>query len=267
MADNGKPLTIGGVLGESISIYMWHLPLFFIIVLVASSPEIIYTLSQFDSTPKDFLELAKKGQSFDGASILIKVISYILSSFAVGVVTISAFKSMAGKAVDFQTSLSMALAILVPLMITSFIATGIPMALTFGVSIMGAFLGPLGIVVIVAAMIIGIMLIFRWLMAVPACIVEQKGPLESLKRSADLTDGYRWSIFWILFVYAIIYSILAMIIGAIATFISGILAIFVIAAIQVVSVGLFGVIYTSIYTKLRNHKEGDNIEEILKVFD
>ncbi len=36
----------------------------------------------------------------------------------------------------------------------------------------------------------GVMLITRWWVALPACMIEQRGPLESLGRSAELTRGH-----------------------------------------------------------------------------
>lgn len=41
----------------------------------------------------------------------------------------------------------------------------------------------------------GLILLCMWAVAVPACVVEELGPVESLKRSAQLTRGYRFSIF------------------------------------------------------------------------
>ena len=40
----------------------------------------------------------------------------------------------------------------------------------------------------------GIMLMVRWFVAVPACVVERIGPSGSMKRSAELTSGHRWKV-------------------------------------------------------------------------
>ena len=40
----------------------------------------------------------------------------------------------------------------------------------------------------------GIMLLVRWIVALPAVVIEREGVLGSLRRSRDLTDGHRWPI-------------------------------------------------------------------------
>ncbi|MCC8115820.1 MAG: hypothetical protein LIP18_01465, partial [Planctomycetes bacterium] len=37
-----------------------------------------------------------------------------------------------------------------------------------------------------------------YFVAIPACVVEHKGPLDSLQRSANLTAHYRWTVFFLL---------------------------------------------------------------------
>lgn len=56
------------------------------------------------------------------------------------------------------------------------------------------------------ALLIGLMLFVlpaivlatRWVVALPACVVERLGPFDSFRRSAELTEGHRWKIldFW-----------------------------------------------------------------------
>ncbi|MGO4336221.1 hypothetical protein AB4037_15045 [Labrys sp. KB_33_2] len=54
---------------------------------------------------------------------------------------------------------------------------------------LGAFY--LGLVVLI---IPGLMVLCRYFVAVPVCVVERTGPLQALKRSAELTRGYRWKL-------------------------------------------------------------------------
>jgi hypothetical protein len=67
-------------------------------------------------------------------------------------------------------------------------------------SIIGlAILQYLGIVIGILLFIVpGVMLLARWIAALPACVAEGLGPLASLRRSAELTKGHRWKIFGIL---------------------------------------------------------------------
>jgi hypothetical protein len=53
-----------------------------------------------------------------------------------------------------------------------------------------------------ALLVPGIYLFVMWSLAVPAKVLENKGALEAMSRSSDLTQGRRWRIFvmWLLFI-------------------------------------------------------------------
>jgi hypothetical protein len=73
-------------------------------------------------------------------------------------------------------------------------------ALMFGILgtivLLASFLGP-GLLAIVFMVAAG-MLIVRWSLALPACVVEGLGLVDSMGRSAKLTRGHRWKIFGIM---------------------------------------------------------------------
>jgi uncharacterized membrane protein len=50
----------------------------------------------------------------------------------------------------------------------------------------------------------GLMLAARWIVAVPARVTEGPGIFAALARSSQLTKGYRWPVFGLLFVFAIL---------------------------------------------------------------
>ncbi len=50
----------------------------------------------------------------------------------------------------------------------------------------------------------GFILLTMWWVAVPAAVVERTGVAESLRRSAALTSGYRWRIFGMIMVLALL---------------------------------------------------------------
>jgi len=62
-----------------------------------------------------------------------------------------------------------------------------------------------------ALLIPGIILLTMWSLAIPAKVLENRGILDSMSRSMDLTKGNRWRIFviWLLFfVFGIVLSLL-----------------------------------------------------------
>lgn len=49
----------------------------------------------------------------------------------------------------------------------------------------------LGLVVLIVP---GLMVLCRYFVTVPVCVIERTGPLQALKRSAELTRGFRWKL-------------------------------------------------------------------------
>ncbi len=45
-----------------------------------------------------------------------------------------------------------------------------------------------------ALLVPGFILLIMWFVAIPVCVVEQRGSWASMQRSAELTKGHRWKI-------------------------------------------------------------------------
>ena len=73
----------------------------------------------------------------------------------------------------------------------------IPLILLTVLSIVAITLG------LAALLVPGLMLWVIWMVAVPALVVERRGVLKSLRRSAELTKGARWSLFGLLLVLTV----------------------------------------------------------------
>jgi hypothetical protein len=120
----------------------------------------------------------------------------------------------------------------------------------------------------------GIMLAVRWSVALPACVVENKGPFESMRRSADLTIGHRWKIFGIfvlLLVGVIVAAIIVAAIVGVIVAVGGIVGIVLAAVIGFVAMAIYtaylNTVLVMIYHDLRAVKEGVDTEQIAAVFD
>jgi hypothetical protein len=118
--------------------------------------------------------------------------------------------------------------------------------------------------IVVPGIIAAVML---WV-AIPVAVVERPGVIASLKRSADLTKGFRWTIFGILFAIGLVLIVITMILS---------FALLSAAGFTVYSIGvwvlqaLFGAFSATAaavgYYFLRATKEGVDIADIAKVFD
>src|SRR5262249_45100026 len=107
-----------------------------------------------------------------------------------------------------------------------------------------------------------------WYAAAPVCVVEKLSPLESLKRSAELTQGNRWKIFGFYVVLMIVGAVIGGVIGGLSAVILpaviGAVILFLFTAIWSAFVSVVNVV---VYHDLRVVKEGVDIESIASVFD
>ncbi len=107
----------------------------------------------------------------------------------------------------------------------------------------------------------GIILMLMFYLAFPIKIAEGRSAIESLKRSMDLTQGYRIKILAIIVVPIIIFYILnivLMIIPIIGFILSILLSIYYYAYTYS--------LYAVVYQRIIEEKEGGNVEEIGSVF-
>jgi hypothetical protein len=106
-----------------------------------------------------------------------------------------------------------------------------------------------------------------WLVAVPACVVENLGPVASLSRSADLTKGYRWQVFGLVCVLSVISGIggqfFALALGLAGEWASAVGS----GLWFVVQTALWNCALIMIYHDLRVAKEGVDTEQIAAIFD
>lgn len=120
----------------------------------------------------------------------------------------------------------------------------------------------------------GIMLIIAWMVAWPAVIIEDAGPLDALGRSAYLTKGARWPIFAILLIVGVASAVVSGVTGTSSSAIlrnaaSSDLPILpmVVTVVLGTVVQLFSVALSSaMYTELRDWKDGSDGGELREIF-
>lgn len=122
----------------------------------------------------------------------------------------------------------------------------------------------------------GLILAVMWSVATAAVVVENRGVMESLQRSRELTKGHRWPIFGL----AVILFLVSMIIGVVAggvgaatggDFFTGSVNLGVNMVTTALSNVLSSVIgaagVAALYYELRSVKEGVGPEQLASVFD
>lgn len=128
----------------------------------------------------------------------------------------------------------------------------------------------LGVVLGTCLLIVpGIMVAIMFLVAIPAVMVENLGVIDALKRSMELTKGYKWQIFFLLLIYGVLNGAVSFIQGSLVSFLGSIgvivplLFIPIVAACSAFSFVLIAVIYLT----LRRTKEGISVDQVAQVFD
>jgi uncharacterized membrane protein len=114
----------------------------------------------------------------------------------------------------------------------------------------------------------GIIVYLMWFVAVPVCIVEERGPTASLGRSRELTKGSRWKLFGIVMVIAVASWLVQMIVQLVFLAVAGkllaALATFLSSALIAAYRSILGAV---VYHDLRVAREGIDIDRIAAVFD
>jgi len=174
----------------------------------------------------------------------------LLGILAQAVVVHGSFQDMRHRRVDFTESLKVGLSRFFPVL-------GVAILVMLGI-----WLGFL--LLIVPALI----LMTRWYIAVPACVVERLGVRASMKRSADLTRGHRWKVFGAVILLTIGAAIANQTVTASLTAMGG-QTMGLVGSLIIQSItGAFSAIFVVVtYYELRVAKEGVDIDQIASVFD
>jgi len=231
---------ISHVLTQTFSILRRHLLPFLLLYCVASL---------LLNVPLAFTDHDSPVADIAVACVISQALFMVFNAFAGTAVVYAAIDDMRGRPVDMTAALRVALRCFFPVLCVT--AAAVALAI-------------IGLVLIIPAAI-AITVLF---VVVPVCVVEGLGPLDSMRRSAKLTKGYRGRIFALWFA-TLMTEIIVQIALDQVTEPFGIFAL--ILAPQVawdVIIGAFAVILTAVtYRALRVTKEGVEEDHLAKVFD
>lgn len=111
------------------------------------------------------------------------------------------------------------------------------------------------------------------ILSVPACAVEHLNPVQSLRRSLELTREFRLAIFWVLLVFVVLFWLTAMF----ATFAASIMglrlnlgplpAVLVVLVVLIMWSALLSILTAVIYHRLRELKDGVSSEDMVRAFN
>jgi len=119
------------------------------------------------------------------------------------------------------------------------------------------------IFLIIPGIIIALMLIVTW----PVILAEGLGPIEALGRSRELTKGHKWGIFGGYLVFYIISMIIQLVLMMVSIALGEIGALIGTLLSYAILLALSSTFFASLYTNLRESKEGVSIEQMAAVFE
>jgi hypothetical protein len=244
---------VGSVLGKAGKLFFGRLYIFLPLALAPSLPALLFLILTIRSSAVLQWEWLVKWEWL--VNLLAVLAAY---PFVQGVISTIAIQHLRGRPASFAESLRVGITRLLPIL---------------GTSICSGFLVLLGAVLLIFP---GLILFIRYYVAVPACVIDETGPLESMTRSAELTSGYRWQILGLLLFYVVI----TIIFGTVIVIIYGVAGIRADARVpndmgllvsQIILNGFlagFGCVLEAVaYHDLRIAKDGIDTDRLALVFD
>lgn len=210
-SSNFRAFTVVSVFKETITTLFAHPALFFGLALAAWLPGTVLFLL----FPIWVMPLVK---------LLITLVNFIMSMLVQGAASYAALRVLQGRPMRIRPSLAGGMSRLAPLLGLALIVGAINLPLTLlttymqysmAASLFGGLLsshysvnpymtscGGMGVMLFLGAGSLFMMCVLN--AAVPACVIERRSPIESMKRSAALTRGYRMQIFGLLVLSAFV---------------------------------------------------------------
>jgi len=207
-------------------------------------------ISLVSTVPLFFFAFAQTSRVRTAATIVDLLLHFVLSAVCEAMIVYATFQALRGRPVRPGESIARGLQRFGPVVLTSILSTVI---VTLGF-----------VLLIIPGLIASVVLC----VALPACVVERLGPIESVERSSFLSRGYRWPIFGAFFAIGIVSSIAGAVISALT---AGAGPVWLSPAISLVFNTLVNayqtVLVAIIYHDLRVVKDGIDLEQIASVFD
>jgi hypothetical protein len=251
----------GEALGRGLSIWAKNLPAFLVLAILVYAPVIVYTAVVASDT------LIGDTEQIRTYTIVTWLLKFPLGLIVTAAVLYGTFQQLRGEHAGIAASIGFGLKRLFPVLGVG-ILTGI---LTYGWFVL-AFIPGVGRALFLPALV-GFLAVFcRLYVSVPVAVVERAGLIGSLRRSSQLTEHNKLSIFGValvVFALAIVASlaIQSMFDEDAMTDHQLKVLIWLSLAVDIALAALNATINGVVYHDLRRAKEGVDTEELSRVFE
>lgn len=234
---------VGSVLSRGFSILFRNMVPFMLLAAIVFSPLVVYTMMiDLSFSNPDLMETVQIW------TVVVIAAAIPLNMLLIAALAYGTFQDLRGQRATIGECLSHGLGRIFPVL---------------GVTILSIICVLAGLVLlIVPGLIVATML---WV-AVPVAVVEKPGVIASLKRSAELTSGYRWPVFGILFLLNALDRISGVIMENI--YFGDLMLYFILSIAIMMIIAAFEAVVVAVgYHDLRVAKEGIDTDQIAAVFD
>lgn len=253
-------LEFGGVIGRSLRAWSANLLPFVTLTAIAYLPYVGGKLwVQSEPRSREFEAL------WDLASLLL---NSLLGFVVTGAVIVSVFRELRGRKTPFGELLSEGARRLPAVLATAGAAGACCAAPLLAPAALLALSFPvLATLLLPVAFVLAVMVWCGSYLAVPAVVVERPGVIGALRRSWQLTSGYRWNILFIAFVFGLAAGIATGVIGGFAYLATGVDFDWIALVIALFTNSLQAVVIAVVYHDLRAGNEGLDAEELARIFE
>jgi hypothetical protein len=236
------PFRVGVVLSKSFATFSSNLGSFLLLAFVPMIPVLAFAfMAQTgvqQGSPQSYI-------AWSGA--LSGILTFVLQMVAQATTLYGAFQQMSGQSFTISQSLAVGLRRALPV---------------FAVALVSGLATGLATLLLIVP---GLILLCMFYVAIPACVIEKLGVMDSLNRSAVLTKGCRWQIFGQILLVGVIVAVVQFVLTRFVG--GGTLAKLLNFAWLVVDTSFVAVLHAVSYHDLRVAKEGIAIDNLANVFD
>jgi uncharacterized membrane protein len=240
-----QDLRVGDIVSRAFSILFKNFVPFMVLTAIVYTPIIVMTLMMVSRAEAG--EIDEQGVLIFGGSVGFA--TFLLNLIASAAVMYGVIQQLRGQHASMGACISVGLKRLLPVL-----GTGLLM----GICILLGF---------VALIVPGIILTLMFYVAVPATVIEHQGPVEALKRSKALTDGYKGALFGLNFLIGLIGAGVGLVIGLLQEALPGTAGLIINLGSDVFFGALSAVVTAIVYHDLRAIKEGVNVDDLVRVFE
>jgi hypothetical protein len=239
-----KDLRLGSIISRSAGVLSRHFLPFFIVTLIAYAPTLL-----MESTHASGPVAPSEALSHALWALLAFVLLMVLSTLGYAIMLHATFRDLRRRPVRLIESLNVGLRRFFPLI---------------GIAFLVGALVVLGLILLI---IPGVILYTMWFVALPACVVERYGPWTSLRRSRELTKGYRWKVFALALLLLVVDLSSYLVASGARTVAGPIVASGSQLIWTAISAAFSAIALTVTYYDLRMAQEGVAVDQITAVFD